>query len=92
MPPPGAYIANAIIRAFNAGDHAEAARLQRQFALWPAKWMSYGLAPALKAAMEIVGLPLAIPTRHSSPCRTQTKRQCGYTSKAPICSRTRIRK
>ena len=61
MPPPGAYIANAIIRAFNSGDHAEAARLQRQFALWPARWMSYGLAPALKAAMEIVGLPLGNP-------------------------------
>ena len=61
MPPPGAYIANAIIKAFNAGDHEEAARLQRQFALWPARWMGYGLAPALKAAMEIVGLPLGKP-------------------------------
>ena len=35
MPPPGAFVANAIITAFNAGDHVEAARLQRQFALWP---------------------------------------------------------
>lgn len=61
MPPPGAYIANAIIKAFTAGDHVEAARLQRQFALWPARWMGYGLAPALKAAMEIVGLPLGNP-------------------------------
>ncbi|PPR09460.1 MAG: 4-hydroxy-tetrahydrodipicolinate synthase [Alphaproteobacteria bacterium MarineAlpha11_Bin1] len=61
MPPPGAYIANAIINAFNAGDHTEAARLQRQFALWPARWMSYGLAPALKAAMEVVGMPLGDP-------------------------------
>ena len=61
MPPPGAYIANEIIRRFNAGDHAGAAELQRQFALWPARWMGYGLAPALKAAMEIVGLPLGDP-------------------------------
>ncbi|MEX2453882.1 MAG: dihydrodipicolinate synthase family protein [Rhodospirillaceae bacterium] len=61
MPPPGAYIANEVIRRFQAGDHAGAAELQRQFALWPAKWMGYGLAPALKAAMEIVGLPLGDP-------------------------------
>jgi len=61
MPPPGAYIARAIIEAFNAGNHDEAARLQRQFALFPARWMQYGLAPALKAAMEIVGLPLGKP-------------------------------
>jgi len=61
MPPPGAYIARAIIEAFNAGNHAEAARLQRQFGLFPARWMHYGLAPALKAAMEIVGLPLGAP-------------------------------
>tara|TARA_E500000331_G_scaffold13909_1_gene12258 strand:- start:3770 stop:4696 length:927 start_codon:yes stop_codon:yes gene_type:complete len=61
MPPPGAFVANAIITAFNAGDHVEAARLQRQFALWPARWMSYGLAPALKAAMDIIGLPLGNP-------------------------------
>ena len=40
MPPPGAYIANAVIRAFTVGDYAEAARLQRQFSLWPALWMS----------------------------------------------------
>jgi 4-hydroxy-tetrahydrodipicolinate synthase len=61
MPPPAAYIANAIIAAFKAGDHDRAAELQRQFALWPALWMQYGLAPALKAAMEIVGLSLGDP-------------------------------
>ena len=61
MPPPGAYIANEIIKRFQAGDHAGAAELQTQFALWPARWMGYGLAPALKAAMEIVGLPLGDP-------------------------------
>jgi 4-hydroxy-tetrahydrodipicolinate synthase len=61
MPPPAAYIANAIIDAFKAGDHLRAAELQRQFAVWPARWMGYGLAPALKAAMAIVGLPLGDP-------------------------------
>ncbi len=61
MPPPVAYIANAVIEAFKAGNYDEAARLQRQFGLFPARWMGYGLAPALKAAMEIVGLPLGKP-------------------------------
>ncbi len=73
MPPPGAFIANAIIKAFNAGDHAEAARLQRQFALWPARWMGYGLAPALKAAMEIVGLPLGNPYPPFKPVADKDK-------------------
>lgn len=61
MPPPVAYIANAVIAAFKAGKHDEAARLQRQFGLFPSRWMGYGLAPALKAAMEIVGLSLGKP-------------------------------
>ena len=61
MPPPGARVARAVIDAFVAGDHDRAAELQRQFALFPAKWMGYGLAPALKAAMEIVGMPLGDP-------------------------------
>ena len=61
MPPPGARIARAVIDAFLADDHQRAAELQRQFALFPARWMGYGLAPALKAAMEIVGLPLGDP-------------------------------
>lgn len=61
MPPPGAFIANAIIEAFTAGDFDRAAELQRQFALFPARWMGYGLAPALKASMEIIGLPIGNP-------------------------------
>lgn len=73
MPPPGAYIANAVIQAFNAGDHARAAELQRQFALWPARWMGYGLAPALKAAMEIVGLPLGDPYPPFKPVSAEDK-------------------
>ncbi|MEC7464297.1 MAG: dihydrodipicolinate synthase family protein [Pseudomonadota bacterium] len=73
MPPPGAYIANAVIKAFTAGDYAEAARLQRQFSLWPALWMSYGLAPALKAAMEVVGLPLGDPYPPFNPVSAKDK-------------------
>lgn len=61
MPPPGAYIARRVIDAFLDGDNRLAAKLQREFALWPARWMNYGLAPALKAAMDIVGLPLGDP-------------------------------
>jgi 4-hydroxy-tetrahydrodipicolinate synthase len=61
MPPPGAWIARRVIDAFLDGDNQLAARLQREFALWPARWMNYGLAPALKAAMDIVGLPLGDP-------------------------------
>ena len=78
----GAYIANAII------EHSMPATMRRRPSAtsvrpMAARWMSYGLAPALKAAMEIVGLPLGNP-RHSSPCRTQTKRQCGYTLRHPF--------
>jgi 4-hydroxy-tetrahydrodipicolinate synthase len=73
MPPPAAYIANAIINAFNAGDHVRAAELQRQFALWPALWMGYGLAPALKAAMEIVGLPIGDPYPPFEPVKPEDK-------------------
>lgn len=75
MPPPGAYIANEIIRRFQAGDHAGAAELQCQFALWPARWMGYGLAPALKAAMEIVGLPLGEPYPPFKPVSDADKKK-----------------
>lgn len=74
MPPPGAFIANAVIEAFNAGDHARAVELQRQFALWPARWMGYGLAPVMKAAMEIVGLPLGDPYPPFKPVSAEDKK------------------
>jgi len=61
MPPPVAFIANAVINEFKAGNFDEACRLQRQFSLFPARWMGYGLAPALKAAMGIIGLPIGKP-------------------------------
>ena len=61
MPPPGCEIARHIIDAFVARDHERAAELQLQFALFPAKWMHRGLAPAMKAAMHLIGIPVGEP-------------------------------
>lgn len=61
MPPPGSEIARAVIDAFVAKDHERAAEIQLQFALFPSKWMHRGLAPAMKAAMSLVGIPAGDP-------------------------------
>jgi 4-hydroxy-tetrahydrodipicolinate synthase len=61
MPPPGSEIARYIIEAFVAMDFERAAELQLQFALFPAKWMHRGLAPAMKAAMNLIGVPAGAP-------------------------------
>lgn len=61
MPPPAAEIANRIVQAFVAGDHARAAEIQLQFALFPARWMHRGLTPTMKAAMRLIGLPVGDP-------------------------------
>jgi len=61
LPPPAALIANKIATAFLAGDHVEAARLQRQFTLFPARWMPFGLAAVMKAAMTHLGLNMGHP-------------------------------
>jgi 4-hydroxy-tetrahydrodipicolinate synthase len=61
MPPPGSEIARHIIDAFLAKDYARAAELQLQFALFPARWMHRGLAPAMKAAMNLIGVPAGEP-------------------------------
>jgi 4-hydroxy-tetrahydrodipicolinate synthase len=61
MPPPAAEIARHIIDAFVAKDYARAAELQLQFALFPSKWMHRGLAPAMKAAMNLIGVPVGAP-------------------------------
>src|SRR5262249_10085284 len=53
MPPPACEIARHIIDAFVAKDHERAATLQLQFALFPSKWMHRGLAPVMKAAMNL---------------------------------------
>ncbi|MFM1814145.1 MAG: hypothetical protein RLZ98_840 [Pseudomonadota bacterium] len=61
MPPPATWIANQIIKAFEAGDYERAARLQLKFARFPTPWMQKGLAPVMKAAMEAIGLPMGDP-------------------------------
>jgi len=61
MPPPGSEIARHVIDAFVAGNHQRAAELQLQFALFPSKWMHRGLAPVMKAAMNLIGVPAGDP-------------------------------
>ena len=67
MPPPGSEIARAVIDAFVAKDYERAAEIQLQFALFPSKWMHRGLAPAMKAAMNLIGLPAGDPYPPYSP-------------------------
>jgi 4-hydroxy-tetrahydrodipicolinate synthase len=61
MPPPGSEIARHVIDAFVAKDYERAAEIQLQFALFPSKWMHRGLAPAMKAAMNLIGIPCCDP-------------------------------
>ena len=61
MPPPAAEIARAVIEAFVAKDYERAAQTQLQFAQFPSRWMHYGLAPAMKAAMNLIGVPVGDP-------------------------------
>ena len=61
MPPPACEIARHIVDAFVARDYERAAEVQRQFALFPAKWMHRGLAPVMKAAMNQIGIPVGVP-------------------------------
>jgi 4-hydroxy-tetrahydrodipicolinate synthase len=61
MPPPASEIARHLIDAFVAKDYDRAIELQLQFALFPAKWMHRGLAPTMKAAMNIIGIPAGQP-------------------------------
>jgi 4-hydroxy-tetrahydrodipicolinate synthase len=67
MPPPGSEIARAVIDAFVAKDYQRAAEIQLQFALFPSKWMHRGLAPAMKAAMNLIGIPAGEPYPPYSP-------------------------
>src|SRR5262252_1167329 len=67
MPPPGSEIARAVIDAFVAKDNERAAEIQLQFALFPSKWMHRGLAPAMKAAMNLIGIPAGDPYPPYSP-------------------------
>ena len=44
-----------------AGDFRKAAEAQKDFALFPARWMHRGLAPAMKAAMTLIGQDCGAP-------------------------------
>ena len=61
MPPPACFIAARIIEEFVAKNYERAAKLQLQFALFPSKFQAKGLAPVMKAAMEIIDRPLGDP-------------------------------
>jgi 4-hydroxy-tetrahydrodipicolinate synthase len=61
MPPPGSEIARRVIDAFVARDYERAAALQLEFALFPSRWMHRGLAPAMKAAMNLIGVAVGEP-------------------------------
>jgi 4-hydroxy-tetrahydrodipicolinate synthase len=61
MPPPACEIARGIIDAFVARDFERAAKIQLQFALFPSRWMHRGLAPTMKTAMNLIGIPAGGP-------------------------------
>jgi 4-hydroxy-tetrahydrodipicolinate synthase len=61
MPPPLAELGAKVIAAFVAGDLVEAARLQQQFSLFPARWMHRGLMPVMKAALTSLGRDIGAP-------------------------------
>lgn len=61
MPPPLAELGGKIIAAFNADDVDEAARLQQQIALYPARWMHRGLTPTMKASLSYLGRGIGQP-------------------------------
>ena len=61
MPPPAAEIARHVIDAFVAKNHERAAQLQLQFALFPSRWMHRGLAPVMKAALNLIGIAVGEP-------------------------------
>ena len=61
VPTPAATLAAAVVRAFEAGDIEEAARVQSQFALYPARWMHHGLMPTMKATLNLMGLDVGGP-------------------------------
>lgn len=61
LPPPAAKLAALLVRAYQGGDLVEAARLQRQFTLYPSRWMHRGLTTVMKASLELLGVPVGDP-------------------------------
>ena len=50
-----------IVKAYGAGDLKGAAEAQRKFSLFPSRWIQYGLAPVMKAAMRLAGVDVGDP-------------------------------
>lgn len=69
LPPPAALLADRIISAWTSGDAAEAARLQGQFRTYPSRWMHRGLMPAMKASLNLMGVPAGDPYPPFAPIR-----------------------
>jgi 4-hydroxy-tetrahydrodipicolinate synthase len=79
MPPPGSEIARHVIDAYVAKDYERAAAVQLQFALFPSKWMHRGLAPVMKAAMNLIGLSVGDPYPPYAPLnRDETAALAAY--------------
>ncbi len=69
LPPPAAKLASMVVRAFADGKLDEAARLQRQFALFPSRWMHHGLSTVMKASAQLLGVPAGDPYPPYPPIR-----------------------
>jgi 4-hydroxy-tetrahydrodipicolinate synthase len=88
MPPPGAEIARHVIDAFVAKDFERAAALQLQFALFPSKWMHRGLAPVMKTAMNLIGIPAGEPyPPYASLTRDETAALAAVLRTTVLCDR-----
>lgn len=61
MPPPAVKLGKQIYKAFQAKEYEKAMELQKHFCLYPARWMQYGLMPAMKASMKAVGFDIGKP-------------------------------
>ncbi|KAA9162630.1 dihydrodipicolinate synthase family protein [Amycolatopsis acidicola] len=61
LPPSGLPVAQRVLAAAEAGDHAEIARWVPFFADFPSRWSGLGFLPAVKAATALMGLDLGRP-------------------------------
>lgn len=61
MPPPAAKVGKEIVEAYRAGDLVGAVAGQKVFSVFPSRWLSRGLLPAMKAAMALVGVDVGDP-------------------------------
>ncbi len=90
MPPPACEIARHIIDSFAEREYERAAELQLQFALFPAKWMHRGLAPAMKAAMNLIGIPAGDPYPPYSPLSADEMRALAEHLKTTVLARRQL--